>query len=87
MIYKKQERPMCGCGNTQDPNGYMKFRFLTIVLFVFLTTSSYTQQLKLEKHPEENQLFARDTNDNASVVFSGTIIENNYNEFTEFKSI
>ena len=22
MIYKKQERPMCGCANTQDPNGY-----------------------------------------------------------------
>jgi CDGSH-type Zn-finger protein len=22
MIYKKIERPMCGCGNTQDPNGY-----------------------------------------------------------------
>ena len=22
MIYKKQDRPMCGCGNTQDPNGY-----------------------------------------------------------------
>jgi hypothetical protein len=55
----------------------MKFRFLTIVLFVFLTTSSYTQQLKLEKHPEENQLFARDTNDNASVVFSGTASADN----------
>ena len=22
MIYKKQDRPKCGCGNTQDPNGY-----------------------------------------------------------------
>jgi CDGSH-type Zn-finger protein len=22
MIYKKQDRPMCGCENTQDPNGY-----------------------------------------------------------------
>ena len=22
MTYKKQDRPMCGCGNTQDPNGY-----------------------------------------------------------------
>jgi len=22
MIYKKQDRPMCGCGNTQDLNGY-----------------------------------------------------------------
>ncbi len=22
MIYKKQDRPMCGCGNTQDPDGY-----------------------------------------------------------------
>ena len=22
MIYKEQERPKCGCGNTQDPNGY-----------------------------------------------------------------
>ena len=22
MIYKKQDRPLCGCGNTQDPNGY-----------------------------------------------------------------
>ncbi len=22
MIFKKQDRPMCGCGNTQDPNGY-----------------------------------------------------------------
>ena len=22
MIYKKQNRPMCGCGNTQDSNGY-----------------------------------------------------------------
>ena len=22
MLYKKQDRPKCGCGNTQDPNGY-----------------------------------------------------------------
>jgi len=22
MTYKKQDRPMCGCGKTQDPNGY-----------------------------------------------------------------
>jgi CDGSH-type Zn-finger protein len=22
MIYKKQDRPKCGCGNTQDPDGY-----------------------------------------------------------------
>ena len=22
MIYKKQDRPKCGCGNTEDPNGY-----------------------------------------------------------------
>jgi CDGSH-type Zn-finger protein len=22
MIYKKQDRPMCGCGNTQDSKGY-----------------------------------------------------------------
>ncbi len=22
MIYKKQDRPMCGRGNTQDPNRY-----------------------------------------------------------------
>ena len=22
MIYKKQDRTMCGCGYTQDPNGY-----------------------------------------------------------------
>ena len=22
MIYKKQDRPQCGCGNTQEPNGY-----------------------------------------------------------------
>jgi CDGSH-type Zn-finger protein len=22
MNYKKQNRPKCGCGNSQDPNGY-----------------------------------------------------------------
>jgi CDGSH-type Zn-finger protein len=22
MIHIKQNRPKCGCGNTQDPNGY-----------------------------------------------------------------
>ena len=22
MLYKKQDRPKCGCGNTQDTNGY-----------------------------------------------------------------
>ena len=22
MVYKKQDRPKCGCGNTQDRNGY-----------------------------------------------------------------
>ena len=22
MIYKKQDRPKCGCGNTQNPDGY-----------------------------------------------------------------
>ena len=22
MLYKKQDRPKCGCGNTPDPNGY-----------------------------------------------------------------
>ena len=22
MLCKKQDRPKCGCGNTQDPNGY-----------------------------------------------------------------
>lgn len=22
MMYKKQNRPKCGCGNSQDPNGF-----------------------------------------------------------------
>ena len=51
----------------------MNFRLFLTILFISLGSSSYTQQLKLEKSPEENQLFARDNNNNASVVFSGTV--------------
>ena len=51
----------------------MNFKLISALLFIFLVSNSYTQQLKLEQYPEDNQLYARDTNDNASVVFSGSL--------------
>jgi hypothetical protein len=51
----------------------MNFKLILTILFIFLVSNSYTQQLKLEQYPEDNQLYARDINDNASVVFSGSL--------------
>ena len=59
----------------------MKFRFLITLLFICVVNFSFTQQLQLKKHPEENQLFPRDENDMAFVVFSGFINDDaNFNE-------
>ena len=59
----------------------MNYKVLIIVFTFFLGLYSYTQQIIFDKVPEDFQLFPRDSNNKSSVVFSGTIIENNYNEF------
>jgi len=44
MIYKKQDRPKCGCGNTQDPNGYCDGSHLNKWRSIILLE---TQEIKL----------------------------------------
>jgi hypothetical protein len=59
----------------------MKFKFFIVLIFISTVNFSFAQQLQLEKYPEKNQLFPRDKNDMAFVVFSGFIIdEADFNE-------
>ena len=44
----------------------MNLRLFLSILFIYTGTYSYTQQLKLDKGPEDYQLFARDKNDKAT---------------------
>jgi|TARA_B110000263_G_scaffold18651_1_gene14843 hypothetical protein len=53
----------------------MNLRLFLSILFIYTGTYSYTQQLKLDKGPEDYQLFARDKNDSATVLFSGRVTD------------
>jgi len=53
----------------------MNLRLFLSILFIYIGTYSYTQQLKLDKGPEDYQLFARDKNDKATVLFSGSVTD------------
>ena len=53
----------------------MNLRLFLSILFIYTGTYSYTQQLKLDKGPEDYQLFARDKNDKATVLFSGKVTD------------
>ena len=53
----------------------MNLRLFLSILFIYTGTYSYTQQLKLDKGPEDYQLFARDKNDKATVLFSGSVTD------------
>jgi len=53
----------------------MNLRLFLSILFIYTGTYSYTQQLKLDKGPEDYQLFARDKNDSATVLFSGKVTD------------
>jgi hypothetical protein len=53
----------------------MKFKFFIVLIFISTVNFSFAQQLQLEKYSEKNQLFPRDKNDMAFVVFSGFIID------------
>ena len=53
----------------------MNLRLFLSILFIYIGTYSYTQQLKLDKGPEDYQLFARDKNDSTTVLFSGKVTD------------
>ena len=52
----------------------MKNKILLIISFFYLSSYSYTQELIIETFPEDYQLFARDKNNIATVLFSGNIL-------------
>ena len=55
----------------------MKFKIILPIFFLFIISFSYAQDLNFEKSPENYQLYPRDKNNKASVVFSGIITEKN----------
>ena len=52
----------------------MKNKILIIISFFYLISYSYTQELTVDTFPEDYQLFARDKNNIATVLFSGNIL-------------
>ncbi len=55
----------------------MKFKITLPIFFLFIISFSYAQDLNFEKSPEDYQLYPRDKNNKASVIFSGITTEKN----------
>ena len=53
-----------------------------LLLFLIFIPNLIFGQINLNNFPEDNQLFARDNNNIASVSFSGNILDNNYEQFS-----